>query len=120
MCGASPPGCEAEILYTFSRHLKVIEVVRQDENGKVEAHFSDTGIVSEALKHLRDGTRCVAFIDPYGDTTFNQLQIPVLVQEIRALTQGLDRDLSSRLHALAEFVASALQQPHTYIKFIGD
>jgi hypothetical protein len=31
-----------------------------------------------------DATRCLGFIDPYGDTVFNQLQIPVLIDEFKA------------------------------------
>ena len=30
-----------------------------------------------------DGTKCLQFIDPYGDTLFNQIQIPVLIEELR-------------------------------------
>ena len=32
-----------------------------------------------------DSTRCLQFIDPYGDTVFNRYQIPVLQSECSAL-----------------------------------
>src|SRR5688572_19677685 len=33
-------------------------------------------------------TKCLGFIDPYGDTVFNQMQIPVLIAELEeALTE---------------------------------
>ena len=29
-------------------------------------------------------TSCLRFIDPYGDTVFNQLQVPILIRELEA------------------------------------
>jgi hypothetical protein len=43
-------------------------------------------------------TCCLRFIDQYGDTTFNQLQLPVLIDEfatLRSATQ--DPQLRQRL-----------------------
>jgi hypothetical protein len=36
-----------------------------------------------------DSTRCLQFIDPYGDTVFNSYQIPVLQSECSALVSLL-------------------------------
>jgi hypothetical protein len=36
-----------------------------------------------------DSTRCLQFIDPYGDTVFNGLQIPVLQSECSSLALRL-------------------------------
>jgi hypothetical protein len=38
---------------------------------------------------ILDSTRCLQFIDPYGDTVFNRLQIPVLQSECSALALRL-------------------------------
>jgi hypothetical protein len=38
---------------------------------------------------ILDSTRCLQFIDPYGDTVFNRLQIPVLQSECFGLASRL-------------------------------
>ena len=81
----------------------------------------DPGIVSELLALADPSGRCLAFIDPYGDTTFNQLQLPVLLQEITLVRDRLpDGELRTRADDLLSFLRLALNQMHTYIKFIGD
>lgn len=45
------------------------------------------------------GTRCLGFIDPYGNTIFNQLQIPVLIDEFKA---ALPEITTKRLRAYRE------------------
>lgn len=60
---------------------------------KVESPYGSDGetlgdpqaFVSLLLVAARvDETKCLQFIDAYGDTVFNQLQIPVLIDEFRA------------------------------------
>jgi hypothetical protein len=38
---------------------------------------------------ILDSTRCLQFIDPYGETVFNRVQIPVLQSECSALASRL-------------------------------
>jgi hypothetical protein len=63
----------------------MIDVQRQDESGNELARYMDPGVVSELLAIADTDGRCLAFIDPYGDTTFNQLQLPVLLAELASL-----------------------------------
>lgn len=62
-------------------------------------------------------TVCLRFIDPYGDTVFNQLQIPVLITEFETLRRqvtdaALRRQAVARLEAAkqAGVVASVVQE----------
>jgi hypothetical protein len=99
----------------------MIDVERQKESGDPEARYMDPGVVSELLAHADPDGRCLAFIDPYGDTTFNQLQLPILVDEIRKVQQRLPRgELFDRVENLILFLKLALDNTHTYVKFIGD
>ena len=99
----------------------MIDIARQDEGGTELARYMDPGIVSELLTVADPDGRCLAFIDPYGDTTFNQLQLPVLLAEIRAVRNRLpDGELRARADNLMLFLQLALGEVHTYIKFIGD
>lgn len=81
-----------------------------------------------------DSTSCLQFIDPYGDTVFNRLQLPVLRRELEALrrlitatSKALDsRDLSTEelcnhLERLVALVDEALaRSPHHFVRFLGD
>jgi hypothetical protein len=99
----------------------MIDVQRQDGRGNELARYMDPGVVSELLAFADADGRCLAFIDPYGDTTFNQLQLPVLLGEIALLRNHLpDGELRSRADNLMLFLRLALNEMHTYIKFIGD
>jgi hypothetical protein len=67
------------------------------------------------------GTCCLRFIDPYGDTVFNQAQIPVLLSELRALGARAPRaDVAALLDDLCAFIERAVDHVHTYVRFIGD
>jgi hypothetical protein len=61
-----------------------ISVRIEDENGHASAELLDPRAYLNALLNLPffDGPSCVRFIDPYGQTVFNQLQLPILIAEL--------------------------------------
>jgi hypothetical protein len=69
----------------------------------------------------RESSICLCFVDPYGDATFNQLQLPDLILEVEAAVSTSPdpetRRVASEVVRLAKLAASRV---HTYIKFIGD
>jgi hypothetical protein len=69
----------------------MLVVERQDDHGRVIAHYMDPGVVSELLDEADPNGCRLAFIDPYGHTTFNQLQLPVLMEEIRQVQKKFRR-----------------------------
>jgi hypothetical protein len=98
-----------------------IGVEWQDENGRVLARYEGPLLHARLFDHAEQNQACLRFIDPYGDTTFNQLQLPTLLAELESL--GADRDLGEHLvviRALLAFLEQARDQTHTYVKFIGD
>ena len=70
---------------------------------------------------LLNKTCCIRFIDHYGDTTFNQFQIPVFISELEMLLAASD-DAEEKLgiESLLTFTRKADGNTHTYIKFWGD
>lgn len=68
-------------------------------------------------------TLCLQFTVPYGNTTFNQLQIPVLMTELRS-PPGSKRSQTHEKRRESEGAASFIEQArgrlHTCIKFFGD
>jgi hypothetical protein len=64
---------------------------------------------------------CLRFIDPWGDTVFNQAQIPVLMNELKQSEQEqTDEEIKKHLRKVIRLVERAEGCIHTYIKFVGD
>jgi hypothetical protein len=98
-----------------------ITVRIEDERGTC---LGDTWVHSDATRLLtgeHPGTCCLRFIDPYGDALFNQLQLPVLIAELRALdAREPEPSLRMVLHSLVTFIEPAIDELHTYVRFVGD
>jgi DNA-binding FadR family transcriptional regulator len=100
-----------------------IDVHIQDERGGVINELPDPrSLLSRLLRQLSGKESvCVRFIDPYGDTYFNQLQMPVLIQELRAIVDACaDQDAKAHGKAVIALVESASERVHTYVRFTGD
>lgn len=97
-----------------------IGLQREDETGGVLASYAPEGLPPDVLDAAPTDSACVRFIDPYGDTVFNQLQLPVLIEELRQMSErSNDRVFRTRLSSVVEFlVASA--GVHQYVRFVGD
>ena len=96
----------------------------QDERGRPEADavIDEDNLLHELLPPLEDESyQCLRFIDWYGDTTFNHLQMPTLIEEIdrlRGATSSPEgRDLLDQIRRLATHCHEGL---HLYLKFIGN
>jgi hypothetical protein len=96
-----------------------IGVEIQDEEGRPIERFGDSQIVLELIEQDVRHTTCLRFIDQYGDTTINQLQLPVLLAEVEEVGKRLPPESRLRLRGFAQFLVRA-QEVHHYVKFIGD
>jgi hypothetical protein len=99
----------------------------EDEHGDlIEAHLNGIYLAFELMSQDASGatlakTFCLKFIDPYGDTTFNQLQIPVLIEELKSLLPSYPKGKKRQeIEAMISFIEKAKDKVHTYIKFYGD
>lgn len=98
-----------------------IGVQVEDEHGvrAGEAWWHVRSTAALVGEHAR--TCCLRFIDPYGNAVFNQAQIPVLLEELRALrNRESDTELAAVLGEVSEFIEHAADQVHTYVRFVGD
>jgi hypothetical protein len=101
----------------MARH---IGLQREDERGEVLANYAPEGIPPEVLEFVPRHSACVRFIDPYGDTVFNQLQLPVLIGEFEQMVKDSpNAELSGRLSSVVAFLAAS-QGIHQYVRFVGD
>ena len=100
-----------------------IDALVETENGAQINQLPDPEDLLERLLPESDNESsiCLRFIDPYGDTTFNQGQIPILIKELKSAVQNTNDNLAKnhgkKLIALIENIENKV---HTYIKFYGD
>jgi len=101
-----------------------IEVLLEDERGNAVsvAVFDAAGIIARSIPDLADvRCSCVRFINPYGDTVFNTLQAPVLLAEWDRLRAAFEAEGAAGLwENVRELVARCADDPHLYVRFIGD
>jgi len=100
-----------------------INVIWQDESGNEIAQIPDPDMmVSRLVLHTNlSGTTCLKFIDPYGDTIFNQRQIPTLIEELKIISTVIhDGRVESHILRLIELAEQSKGEVHTYLKFLGD
>jgi len=99
------------------------EIRLEDEFGnKVDAVGDPANFLPRLLPSPEDESFiCLRFIDPYGDTVFNRIQIETFVVEIERILMktvtSKERQLLENIQALAERCRS---EPHSYVKFYGD
>jgi hypothetical protein len=100
-----------------------INVFWQDENGNDREGVLDPHMLLSRIvrSEMAISTSLVRFIDPYGDTTFNQLQIPDLITELTGAKEWqLSSDERAHLDKVIQLVRRSMSQHHTYVKFVGD
>jgi hypothetical protein len=103
--------------------MGILRVVLQDEEGgeigEVEAntHLLDSLLPSHNDKRLQ----CLRFIDPYGDTIFNGLQMEQFLLEWRELAKNAKSPEDAAVLTQVEHLARRCREtPHLYLKFYGD
>ncbi|HBD95035.1 MAG: hypothetical protein A2015_04170 [Spirochaetes bacterium GWF1_31_7] len=80
-----------------------------DNNNKLLHFLNNEFILSSSL---------LKYVDFYGDTIFNQLQIPEILLEFENyLKINKEKEM---LNYTIYFIKQHINEPHTYLKFIGD
>jgi hypothetical protein len=100
-----------------------IELVWEEENGTELARLGDPQSLLKGFLPSESALEfvCLRFVDPYGDTIFNTLQLPVLLQELRARASSmLEPPVAEHLSKAISLVANAQGHIHTYVRFVGD
>ena len=98
----------------------------ETENGEVvdslDIHINDVMRIIDALPvDQLKSTHCLQYIDNWGDTIFNWLQIEKLVLELEGLT-SICSDSAERanLAQVIDILSRCKDSVHLYIKFHGD
>jgi hypothetical protein len=97
-----------------------IDVSLQNEDGDViECVPDEKNLLNTLLP--REDRSLLAGIDPYGDTTFNRLQIDQFLQEWKELEKKeLKTEQAEHLNKIGQLAIKCKSGVHLYLKFVGD
>jgi len=100
-----------------------INVKWEDEEGKQMGFVEDAqNTFSQFLNSSNlKTTELLKYIDQYGDTTFNQLQIKHFIEELKLKINECKSEKDKvKLTEILSLSNKSLGQVHTYLKFYGD
>lgn len=105
----------------MAQHIGIIKINERGEMlERLEINFADVVNVLEEIDSYKDKYPWIGTIDPYGDTIFNHIQIPFVIEDLKKLQKDV-RELISEEDSIDKSI-SFLEKFHAYeyIKFIGD
>ena len=100
-----------------------IDVRLEDEDGNEVSAVSDpTFLVEKLLPPFEDeNSHCLRFVDPYGDTVFNSLQMPSFIKELeQAIAAAPENDVKVIGQKILKLAIECQKDDHQYLKFYGD
>lgn len=100
-----------------------IDVQLESETGECLESLQDpSNLVARLLPRLDDAQSiCLRFVDPYGDTVFNNLQMATLIIELEnAIENASDERVAAHGKAILRMLNTCRNTVHTYVKFYGD
>ena len=98
----------------------VIEL--QDENGvSVDSLWDQHNLLARLLPLDDRSFCCLSYVDLWGDTVFNHLQMEVVLAELeRIIPRAATVEQRERLQRLKELARRCQSEEYLYLKFIGD
>ncbi len=101
----------------------MIDVALETETGEILEQVSDSKDILEQVLPPHDDKSfyCLRFVDPYGDTVFNQLQMELLLAELRRIRETIQNQEQRAFLDQIEALANRCKVgKHLYLKFYGD
>lgn len=96
----------------------------QTEQGEREGPFIEDpkGLLTRLLPSLKEHSyHYLPYINPYGDTIFNTLQMEPFLAEWRRLNEtSSDADLKALLKQVEALAVSCFDSDDLYLRFVGD
>jgi len=100
--------------------MQHVGLQRETEFGDILERFEDSGIDLRVVQRAPANSAVLRFIDPYGNTLINQLQLVQLIAELREfVSQAVEQDFCHNVERLVRFL-EASKGVHVYVRFVGD
>ncbi|MBS1537509.1 MAG: hypothetical protein JST20_07160 [Bacteroidetes bacterium] len=99
-----------------------LTITLEGENGNEIESFDDKGLLQTIIPDYNDKSSfCLRFVDLYGDTTFNTLQVPELIEELeQKLTELLPIETKELVENIIRLAHRCKDEVHLYLKIYGD
>ncbi len=100
-----------------------LDVILEWEDGERIEDVGDPHNLLHRLlpPHDDDSYQCLRFIDWYGDTVFNRLQMtPFLAEWERLYSAAQSEEEKELLRSIETLARRCQSEPHLYLKFYGD
>jgi ABC-type iron transport system FetAB ATPase subunit len=99
-----------------------LTIILEGETGNEYESIDDKDLISTFLPDYNDKTSyCLRFIDLYGDTTFTNLQMPELINELKRLKPLADtKEKINLIDTILKMAERCKAESHLYLKFYGD
>lgn len=99
-------------------------IALETENGnKLERVEDGKNILHRILpSKTNDSYKLIHFIDWYGDTIFNRVQMEALLSDLQILIKNKvhAKEETDLVHSIIKMCERCLNEPHLYVKFYGD
>jgi hypothetical protein len=90
-------------------------VILEDESKNIISSLDSEFSVPSTSIFIK--LRLLRYLDPFGDTTFNHIQMDDLIKDLEEIKNVADDLLINKIQQLA---ISCKSNPHTYLTFYGD
>ena len=100
-----------------------VNVYLEIEGGKQIVTLLDPhGIICRLLPMGDEHFALLRYVDPYGDTVFNRLQMEQILKELEQLkkSRGRSAEEMEYIRQLEDMARQCQSEPHLYLKFYGD
>ena len=101
-----------------------LSIVLETERGEELDRVDDTKNLLHELLPLHDDVsfQLLRFVDWYADTTFNALQVPVVISELKRIAEEKAKTPEEKalLEDIVRLADSCLVSGPLYVKFYGD
>lgn len=100
--------------------MAAIQAHLESEDGTRLVSVWDRVGVADFVRSRSEGTTCMRFIDPYGNTVFNRAQCGVLRDEWDVLGDGAPEAVRRWIDDVAALLERCSTDMHLYVRFSGD
>lgn len=90
-------------------------IILEDENKEPLLSLNDEFDIGSSID--LSSFKLLCYLDAYGDTIFNRLQMDDLIKDLQSLKQTEANPLLNEIQMLAE---RCKKEEHTYLAFYGD
>jgi hypothetical protein len=95
-----------------------LTIILEGEDGR-QVHALEGELYCTSQDLYENDFKILKYVDLYGNTTFNRMQLDDLIDDLSSLEIRLPMQ-SSFIKEVIELAKSSKERVHTYLKFYGD